>query len=316
MKPTNERSVPRRLTSSTTRHLRTIVVLTVVGLVVFGASGLALAVLWPEDWNSTLGSFLLNVAASLVGVLLAILAAIFIVEGYLERRRREAEERAAADEKAYQEGWNAYAYGGISMLSLVLTHLSLYIAYGRERYMELAEEESSEVPHSVGEFIPGFLDALAAARAERRQASREGAEIRSGWGTEQAARLARVFKEAPPSPAPFTLKDLQVLARYLRIWDTRLREQMFLFQPFMPRRMGVAVVLAEVGRHLRAAREDTQDLIVSRLRDGDTTATFEVDSVFGSVYCELGRSSVELIQMVWAGPKDLDVVVHRWRADK
>ena len=52
---------------------------------------LGLSFAWPSDWNLMLGSLALNVIASFIGIVGGILAAIFIVEEYLEYQRLETQ---------------------------------------------------------------------------------------------------------------------------------------------------------------------------------------------------------------------------------
>lgn len=307
MKSKREQLFLHWLTATSARHLKTILVMTVVGLVTLLGCGFAVALMWPDHWPDMIASLMLGILGSAISVLLAVPVAIFIVEGYLERRRREAEEKAAAEEEAYKMHWNAYALGGISMLSAIITHISLYVAYGRERYMELTEEKSPDVPRSLSEFIPSLLDAMKAVRDEKKKAGGRD----SGWGPKEAARLSRAFEEVSPSPDPFTLQDLDALLHSLHVHYALVREQMFLFQPFMSRHMGVAVALVEVARHLRSATEEVQHIIASNMLGREPVATLDIGHNLASTYCRLGSSSVKLIQMIWAGPKDLDQVLQK-----
>lgn len=119
--------------------LRRIVSVTVIGIIIFLVSGITLSLKWPTHWNFMLGSLFLSIIASFMGILVGILVAILVVGRYLGHQRREAERKEALREAAYQARWQAYLHGGLSVLSALITHLALFVAYGKNKYLELLE---------------------------------------------------------------------------------------------------------------------------------------------------------------------------------
>ena len=114
---------------------RTVILITLSLLILFLVSGILISTLWPEDHLLGLQTFLISLTASLASLFGGILAAIFIVERYLEYRKRLQEEQ----QKVYNITWQGYIEGGLSVLSALITHMCLFIAYGKERYLVLQE---------------------------------------------------------------------------------------------------------------------------------------------------------------------------------
>jgi hypothetical protein len=287
--------------------LRNIVVPTISGIIILLLFGIAISFIWPEYWNSALSMLILNIIASLIGVLIGILVAIFIVERYLEQHRREVAEKEAFQETMYREQWQAYLNGGLAMLSALITHLSLFVAYGQKEYLELlnARGDTSKVPETIGEFIPFLMDSMENRRQKRREGNLKDDDQSKGMGEEDAIRLAKAFSEIKSSELYCSLKDLNSLLHYLRGLRELLRDQIFLFQPFMVKRMGLGVTLLQLSRNLADAIEDIQFLLINQ-KPEKTVASVHLDGRITIKYCWLGKQAVKVIQLIWNYAKGTD----------
>ncbi len=184
-----------------------------------------------------LESLALNIVASFIGLTGSILVAIFIVEKYLEHQRHQRQEQEILQEAKYQERWQMYIHGGVSVLSAIITHLSLFIAYGRGVYLQLLEArgDTSDVPNSVGEFVPWLINNLQVNRIHPKEGIIPNStdNIRSqGMGEREAIRLTEAFKDKLSSPITCSRNDLNVLSQYLRSFASHMHDQTLLFQPF------------------------------------------------------------------------------------
>ena len=284
-------------------RLRSIVIITVVALCILLASGIVLSLAWPPDWNFMLGSLALGIIASFMGILGGILAAIFIVERYLEHRRRENQKQQALQEASYQERWQAYIHGGVSVLSAIITHLSLFIAYGKDLYLQLLEAngDTSDVPNSIGDFVPWLLNNLQLSRRAAKEAENTAS---SDTVKREAIRLANEFRDTPSSSMTCSRRDLNILLQYLRVFATHMRDQIFLFQPFLARRMELGVVLVRLAHSLDDAAEHIERLLLSGTKAGKPLTSFDLDTDFTSRYCSLGQEAIQVVNLVWAHAKE------------
>jgi len=276
-------------------RLRNIVIISVVALCILLTSGIVLSLVWPSDWNFMLGSLALGIIASFMGILGGILAAIFIVERYLEHQRRENQKQQALQEASYQERWQAYIHGGVSVLSAIITHLSLFIAYGKDLYLQFLEAngDTSAVPNSIGDFVPWLVNNLQLSRRAAKEAGDTASSDtvkRKGMGEREAVRLANEFRDRPSSLITCSRRDLNILLQYLRTFvATHMRDQIFLFQPFLARRMELGVALVQLAHSLDDAAEHIERLLLSGTKAGKPLTSFNLDTDFTSRYCSLGQ---------------------------
>jgi len=277
------------------RTRTTVVALTIAALLVCLASAIILSVKWPSDWNALVASLLLGTLTTLIGVFVAVLMAIFVVERYLEDRRREAERISRVEKERYGAMWQAYLHGGVSILSALITHMSLFVAYGKNRYLELmqAEGDTAEVPNTIGAFaawLPGAVDD--GRRQKRAASSRSG-----GMGDEAALRFVKAFQTEQPVEQSCEREDLEVLLHYLDLYQRHLADQIFLFQPFMNTKMGIALGLVKLSRSLTFSIDDVRRcLSVAKL----TAKPVYLDSRTLSNLCDLGLQAVRLAQIMRA----------------
>lgn len=298
----------RWFTKSTTLQLRIIVAGTVIGLALLVATGVSIALAWPADWNSMLGSLLLSVVASLIGVMLAILVAILVVEGYLERRRHQAAQEAEREERHYKAGWSIYVHAGIATMAWILMQASLFVAYGKDKYLEANEEMTFQAPDTISEFFPALYQYMKTSMDEEPKSLPEGSAKSQEWSEERATRLREAFQEKP-SVRTVTRQDLSVLVSQLHGMEIYLRGIMYLLLPYMSRYMGVASSMTDISQYLSRTIEQAKDVLASGVVSDEPTASIDLGSDFLSAYCELGRCSIEARRMIGAGRKDLNIVI-------
>lgn len=287
--------------------LRRIVSVTVIGIIIFLVSGIMLSLKWPTHWNFMLGSLFLSIIASFMGILVGILVAILVVERYLGHQRREAERKEALREAAYQARWQAYLHGGLSVLSALITHLALFVAYGKNKYLELLEARggTADVPETIGDFVPWLAQNLqtGSRRARKEESSENDSESR-GMDEGDADRLAKVFMEVKPSEMDCSRKDLSFLKDYLHHLTAHLRDQIFLFQPFMESRMGLAVALVKLAHSLDDAVENIEGLLTCEM-PGMDASSIHLGEKFASAYCGIGQEAIQVIRLIWDHARDI-----------
>lgn len=287
--------------------LRRIVSATVIGIIILLVSGITLSLKWPAHWNFMLGSLFLSIIASFMGILVGILVAILVVERYLGHQRREAEEREALRKAAYQARWQAYLHGGLSVLSALITHLALFVAYGKNKYLELLEArgETADVPETIGDFVPWLAQNLrTGSRRATKEESSENDSGSRGMDEGDADRLAKAFMAVKPSEMDCTPKDLSVLKDCLLHLTTHLRDQIFLFQPFMESRMELAVALVKLTHSLDDAIENIEGLLVRKM-PGIYAPSVHLGEEFASAYCGIGQEAIQVIKLVWDHVRDI-----------
>jgi len=290
------------------RELRTIVVVVAIAMIILVVAGILLSLRWPANQRPMLESLILNIIATLIGVMVAILTAIFIVERYLERRQREAAQKAALQEELYQAQWQGYAYGGIAIISWMLVQISLFIAYGRSHYAELARRDIKEVPDSISDFMSALKARFKREVEESENTSNKPEDKTGGWTEDYAIRLKKAFKEMTPRKIAPSRRDLIALVSDLERFDVLLRDQISIFQPFIERHMGVWVAMVELARWLRKSIIEVNGILASSMVEEESVGELSED--FTSLFCKIGESAITMRQMLSAGPKDIEIMVN------
>lgn len=245
-------------------------------------------------------SFLISLAASLIGLLGGILAAIFIVERYLKYQKQQL----LAKQATYKIMWQSYIEGGLSVLSALITHACLFISFGRERYLILQEAigDTTDVPDTIADFIPWLVTNL---RVEEfstpfeRNANSSDTTLSRGMSKDQALLFKEEFSRNDCITSIYTLKDLIVLRNFLNMINKKLRDEVFLLQPFLSIRMQLGVTLVELSRYVEDACEEIMQNMIAK---GKTS--FHLDSKFSSRFCTIGLKSVKLITSIWTYVED------------
>ena len=290
------------------RELKTIVIITAIAVIILVVSGIVLSLKWPANRDPMLESLILNIIATLIGVMVTILIAIFIIERYLERRQREAAQKAALQEKLYQAQWQIYAYGGIAVTSWMLIQISLFVAYGKSHYAELARRDIKEVPDSIYDFMSALKARFKSEVEASENTSNKQEDKTEGWTNDYAIKLKKAFKEMTPRKIQPSRRDLIALVSDLERLDVFLHDQISIFQPFMERHMGVGVAMVELARWLRRSIIEINGIIASSMVEEESVCKPGED--FTSLFCQIGESAITLRQMLSAGPKDIEIMVN------
>lgn len=240
-------------------------------------------------------SFLISLAASLIGLLGGILAAIFIVERYLKYQQQQR----LAEQATYKIMWQSYIEGGLSVLSALITHACLFISFGKERYLILQEAtgDTTDVPDTIADFIPWLTTNLQVEEFstpfEKDANSSDTAQSR-GMSKDKALRFTEEFSRKNCIASIYTLEDLIALKNFLNMINKKLRDEVFLLQPFLSIRMQLGVTLVELSRYVEDACEVIMQNIIAK---GKTS--FHLDSKFSSRFCLIGLKAVKLITSIW-----------------
>ena len=125
-----------------------------------------------------------------------------------------------------------------------------------------------------------------------------------GMGEREAIRLANEFRDTPSSSMTCSRRDLNILLQYLRVFATHMRDQIFLFQPFLARRMELGVVLVRLAHSLDDAAEHIERLLLSGTKAGKPLTAFDLDTDFTSRSCSLGQEAIQVVNLVWAHAKE------------
>ncbi|MBA7469098.1 MAG: hypothetical protein GH156_03105 [Dehalococcoidia bacterium] len=291
--------------NSSTLGSRKIIVSATAIFVILLICAVVLSAMWPASWNPLLGSLLASIAVSFMAIVAGTLAAIFIVDRYLEHQRREAQKKEALQEAIYRKRWEAYIHGGLSVLSAVVTHLSLFVTYGKNKYLLLlgAEGDTSDVPDTIGGFVPWLIQNMQLSRKERvdqdADSSTDTTQHR-GMTEQDAGRLIKEFEETMSSPITASRRDLSILLTYVNTLAAHLSDQLFLFQPFLDKRMELGVALVQFRHCLDDVAEGIEHSFLFRTEKGKGTSSFHLDEIGTAQFRTLGKKAIEVIRLIWA----------------
>jgi len=212
----------------------------------------------------------------------------------------------ASQESGDQGRWELYIYGGISTLSALITHISLFVVFGRGSYLQLLEAhgDTSDVPNNVGEFVPWLIDNLQTHRQKEIITNSTDAITSKGMDEPEAIRLDNAFKDGPCLPLTCNLNDVNVLFYYLTSFASHMRDQTFLFQPFLARRMEFGVALVQLAHSLEDECEYLERLLHSAV-DVKRNIPIELGREFTDRYRSLGRKSIQTVNLISAHSKEL-----------
>ena len=116
---------------------------------------------------------------------------------------------------------------------------------------------------------------------------------------DQALLFKEEFSRNDCITSIYTLKDLIVLRNFLNMINKKLRDEVFLLQPFLSIRMQLGVTLVELSRYIEDACEEIMQNMIAK---GKTS--FHLDSKFSSRFCTIGIKSVKLITSIWTYVED------------
>lgn len=224
-----------------------------------------------------------------------ILAAIFIVERYLNQQ----EQQQLAKQVAYKTAWQSYIEGGLSVLSALITHACLFISFGKERYLILQEatDDTTDVPDAIADFIPWLTTNLSVKEFDtpfERDTNSSDTTKSRGMDKDKASRFIEEFSRKNCIESVYTIEDLVTLENFLNRFNKKLRDEVFLLQPFLSVRMQLGVTLVELSRYI----DDVCELIKQNIIVKGKTS-FHLDSKFSSHFCLIGLKAVKLMTAIW-----------------
>lgn len=274
--------------SNTQIQLRKIVTATIIIIVMLLISAIVLSVLWPLSWNPLLGSLFLNIASSLMGVLVGILIAIFVVERYLQHQRRETQRKEQLRRGIYMEWWRGWIHGGLSVLTAIIMHLSFFLLYGTRKWQALmiSDDDQTQVPEMIGDFVFWLIDTKD--------------KLRPGVTKEKLAQFEKEFNETPKSATSVTRRDLGILVNYIETCASRIRDQLFLFQPFIDEHFELASSLVLFARSLDDTAHDSKFSLALTMEEGKSPSSFHLDDKGQAIFHSLGKKAVEVSKLILA----------------
>lgn len=275
---------------------RTIILITLCLLITLLVSGFLISTLWSEYLSLSLQTFLISLTASLVALFGGILAAIFVVERYLEYQKKLREEQ----QKSYNIAWQAYIEGTLSVLSAVITHVCFFTAYGKERYLVLQEAtgDTTDVPETVADFIPWLINNLQVTHFDAPFENNTNSSVTKpsrGMGKDKTLRFRDEFSHKDCITSIYTHKDLIVLKDFLYRFNKKLRDEIFLLQPFLSTRMNLGTTLVELSRYMEDTYEDIELIIIHNKKTSSS-----LSRKFTSKFCLIGLNSTQLMTLIWS----------------
>jgi len=269
-------------------QLRKIIIATIIIILLLLAFTVVLSLLWPSFWNPLLGSSFINIASSLIGVFVGVLVAIFIVERYLEHQRREAQKKEQLLRAMYRERLISWICGGLSVLTAIVTHLSFFLIYGKRKWQALmiSDNEDMQVPETIGDFVVWLIDTKD--------------KLRPGATKEKLAQFEKEFNEKPKSPISVTRRDLGILVNYVEMCATRIRDQLFLFQPFIDEHFELASKLVFYAHSLEDAADHSKFSLSLVTKEGKSPQSFHLDDKGQDLFQSLGKEAIKVGELILA----------------
>ena len=269
-------------------RLNQIVIVTSIIIFLLLVFTVLLSLLWPSFWNLLLGSALLNIASSLIGVFVGVLVAIIIVERYLENQRREAQRREQLLEDFHVSSISAWLYGGLSVLIAIIMHLSFFLLYGAKKWKMIMISNNYEikVPNNIGAFVSWLIN--------------DKDKLRPVVTKGKLDEFKREFNETPISPIKITRRDLRIVTNYMRIYSACIRDQLFLFQPFIDEHFELISKLLFFTRSLDNVTQDSM-VSIELMKDIDKSPqSFLLDDKGQNLFKSLGEGAIELSELILA----------------
>lgn len=274
--------------SNTQVMLRKIVVVTAIVIAVLLVCAILSSTLWLPSWNPLLASLFLNIVASLIGASVGVLVAIFIVERYLQHQRRENQRREQLQRSIHRERLVSWTCGGLSVLTAIIMHLSFSLLYGISRWQALviSDDEETEIPKTIGDFLFWLIDTKD--------------KLRPAATKEKLVQFEKEFSETPKSLISVTRRDLEILVNYVETCETRIRDQMFLFQPFIDEHFELASSLLFFTRSLDNAAHNSKFSLGLMTEEGKSPPSFHLDDRGQGLFQSLGKEATKVSKLLLA----------------
>lgn len=265
--------------------LRKIIIGVCISVFIFSIFAVTLSIFWPSNWNQLLGSTILNIIAGLIVLSLEIIVAIFIVERYLEYHKQEVQKKELLRRETYRGYWIGWIHGDLSVLVDSIAHLSYFTLYGSEKWNSILFEEgvTIEINKDIGEFLNSLIN-------EKR--------IKNFGTMKILERLEKGFEETPPSSITVVREDLKKIVNYMETCENGLRDQLFIFQPFMEEYLGLASKLMFFTRSLSNVISTGKYSLGLLTRVDKSPESFHLDDQGKRLFQLLGKGATEVGKLI------------------
>ena len=194
----------------TRQRLRRILVWVIISLVALLAIGVIISLFWPKEWNPLLVSLILNITSGLIGAAVAILTAIFVVQKFLDDRKKEEETKYAQ----YNAIWTLVQITSIKVEMYTIANICLFVAFGKDRYQKLADCDVNDIPDSIGDFIYAFTRRLVN-ETEKTSETSYDKEKHSKEDKQTWSRWKQAFASEVPIKTSCSTRDVDILLEML-----------------------------------------------------------------------------------------------------
>jgi TRAP-type C4-dicarboxylate transport system permease small subunit len=261
---------------------RKIVIAVISSIILLLILSILLSTYWSNLLDQTLLSTILNIIASLIGVFVGIIAAIFIIEKYLDNSRKEALELQQFREQIHKTFCSAEITARLSCHFECIIFLSYFILFGRKRWITTSSTNIPEL--EIPESTPKFMIWINNVYMEKKLA---------------VSDLER-FKEAFNEPTELTNiknSDIQFLFHFVDMSLNHIRDFLFLLQPFIEDNFELARNLVSYARDLNEFL-DTRYSYFKPNSTGDTTIV--LDHRLKRLITSVGTSSANIYSLTYS----------------
>jgi hypothetical protein len=303
MPPLIQSTTPQS-TILTQKRLRQILVWVLVSMAVLLSIGVIISLLWPGQWNLLLVSLILNIISGLIGAAVAILTGIFVVQKFLDDRSREEEIKNAR----YHATWKIVQYQLIKVEMYVIVHFCLFVAFGKDRYLKLANHDAQDLPESIGDFIYEFtlrltdeLEKTPKAEKDKEQSSQRDKQSWSRWKQAFASEVA--------AKALYSIRDIDFLLDTLYNFRLHIKDFLYLIQPFMIDKMGMAYALTDLSYQLSLTIDTVKQHMTAEIAK-NPRGPLQLPEAVTSHIVSLGYRAVKVKEMISADQEnDVSAVI-------
>jgi len=202
---------------------------------------------------------------------------------------------------AGHEVWQYYIHGVVTVLTISIIELSLFISYGRDVYIQIqkAEGDTPDIPSSIGYFLLWLLSNahLSHEDAKKEPGNSNGKAKHHGM-VELLARRSNEFRDKPALPTICSRGDLNVLLQYLRSFSANMRDQVYLFQPYLGNHMELGIALVKLAHDLDDEIKHVERTLATVAIVRNHMTTFELNTDFTSRYRSLGQQAIKTLELI------------------
>lgn len=268
--------------SRTKMKLRKIVIATIIAILLLLAFTIVLSMLWPSSWNPLLGSSLINMTTSLMGVMVGVIVAIFVVERYLESQRRQAQKKEEVIRYVRRRYYIGLMQGGLSVIVESVVHLSYYILYGSGKWRALMafRDEQMQAAENIHDFTMAIM--------------KEEVNLTK----EKLAKFENGFEELPDSSIIFSPSDIKFIIDYVEMSVKRIRDYLFLFQPFVEEHFIFVRSVVDFVRSLDKTTSYNHFSLALVTKKGKSEQSIHLDNKGQHLFQSLGKEAVKVSTLI------------------